>query len=133
MRTIAKSLFVVAVVMFCFGGQSFAGKKAVAKQSVKMKSTLSAKKVTKKQRSEGDMAKAKSRRVTFLLLRAKRLKKQYDLTLAKLNKAMNDLGKGLGVPPVQGKKKCGPRCQERRFRRMQRRMKRLAKKNGWNQ
>lgn len=138
MRSLIRTFLLACLALSFSGGSAWAAKKAIATLRGKGKKTTA--KVTVQTANRGSTAakqkksndlKAKQRKVKRLLAKARRHYSQYKQTLAQLNRALKDLGKGAGIT-VQGKKNCNPKCQQRRFRRMQRKLKRLAKKNGWN-
>lgn len=155
MPTLFRALFLGCLALLLSYNPALAAKKAVAtfrgkgkKVNIKVKVPVAGTK--KPVAKKGPRLKALQTQVQRLLAKAQRqhlrtqqtgktkknkarqqqAQKQYQRTLRKLNRVMKKFGKETGVT-VSAKKLCNPKCQTRRFRRMQRKLKRLAKKNGW--
>lgn len=128
MKAVFRMFMASCLMVGLFGGNAFAAKKAIATLRAKSKATT---KVNTAAKKKFTTAKRQATQVKALIKKASALQKQYKATLAQINRLMKQMGGNVGTT-VQGKKKCPPKCQERRFKRMQRRMKRLAKKNGWD-
>ncbi len=155
MTTLNRTLFLGCLALLLSYNPAWAAKKAVAtfrgkskKANIKIKVPVAGTK--KLMANKGPRIKSLQTQAQRLLAQAQRqhlrtqqtgktkknkarqqqAQKQYQRTLKKLNLVMKKFGKETGVT-VSAKKICNPKCQARRFRRMQRKLTRLAKKNGW--